>query len=109
MSGRPREKKAPASRESVEKQRGLAEKMEALALMAGGVAHDFNNILGAMMGFAEMAKERSPEESRQEHHLRRVLEAGKKAAALSRNCSLSAERGAPGWRPCDWTAWSKKR
>ena len=59
-----------------------AEKMEALGLMAGGVAHDFSNVLGAMIGFAELAKDRAVKESRQEHHLRKVLEAGGRGREL---------------------------
>jgi signal transduction histidine kinase len=58
------------------------EKMEALGLMAGGVAHEFSNVLGAMMGFAELAKDHAPKESRQEHHLRRVLQAGDRGREL---------------------------
>ncbi|MBD3319969.1 MAG: response regulator [Chitinivibrionales bacterium] len=34
-----------------------AQKMEALGHLAGGVAHDFNNMLGAILGFADMVKE----------------------------------------------------
>ncbi len=58
------------------RQRRHEEKMEALGLMAMGIAHDFNNVLAAMIGFTEMAKDLMPKESRQESHLRRVLEAG---------------------------------
>ena len=32
-----------------------AQKMEAVGTLAGGVAHDFNNMLGAIMGYAEIA------------------------------------------------------
>ncbi len=59
-----------------------AEKMEALALMAMGIAHDFNNVLAAMIGFTELAKDRMAKESRQERHLRRVLEAGARGREL---------------------------
>ncbi len=58
------------------RRRSRTEKMEALAVMAMGVAHDFNNVLAAMIGFTELVKDRAPKESRQEHHLQRVLEAG---------------------------------
>jgi signal transduction histidine kinase len=71
-----------------------SEKMEALALMAGGVAHDFSNVLGAMMGFAELAKDRAVKESRQEHHLRRVLEAGERGRELiGRLLAFSTKKG----------------
>jgi nitrogen-specific signal transduction histidine kinase/ActR/RegA family two-component response regulator len=64
------------------RRRRHAEKMEALALMAMGIAHDFNNVLAAMIGFTELAKDRVPKESRQERHLRRVLEAGARGREL---------------------------
>jgi two-component system cell cycle sensor histidine kinase/response regulator CckA len=39
----------------LESQLRLAQKMEALGTLAGGVAHDFNNILGAIIGNVELA------------------------------------------------------
>lgn len=48
-------KKAGEEKAAFEKRFQTAQRMESLGLLAGGVAHDFNNILGALQGFAEMA------------------------------------------------------
>lgn len=63
-------------REQVEAQLRQAQKMDALGTLTGGIAHDFNNILAAIIGFTEIAKDKVPAESRVQHHLERVLEAG---------------------------------
>ncbi len=50
--------------EQVRLQRELeqAHKMEALGQLTGGVAHDFNNILGIIMGYISLVKDRYPQE-----------------------------------------------
>ena len=53
-----------------------AHKMEAVGTLAGGIAHDFNNILAAIIGFSEMARDKSPEGSPARSHMERVFAAG---------------------------------
>ncbi len=75
-------KKAEAERELLQSQLVQARKMEAIGTLAAGFAHDFNNILGAMLGYAEMAREDSPEGSRLAMDLDQILAAGNRAKAL---------------------------
>lgn len=50
-----RRKRAEAEKLELERQMLRAQKLESLGVMAGGVAHDYNNILQVMMGAMEMA------------------------------------------------------
>ncbi len=66
----------------LEKQLRQALKMEAIGALAGGVAHDFNNILTVIIGCTDLALEGLPEESVPRRDLERVLEAGGRAKKL---------------------------
>lgn len=48
-------KQAEAERARLEKQMLHSQKMDAIGTLAGGMAHDFNNILCAMLGYTELA------------------------------------------------------
>jgi signal transduction histidine kinase/ActR/RegA family two-component response regulator len=67
------------SRQAREAQTG---KLDALGRVAGGVAHDFNNILGAILGFARLLAQDLPGESLQHHFVKRILAASERGREL---------------------------
>jgi signal transduction histidine kinase len=54
-------RRAEAARREFEARLAQARKMEALGQLAGGVAHDFNNILAGILGFADMIRRTAPD------------------------------------------------
>ncbi len=81
-------------RERLEDRLQRSRKLEALGKLAGGVAHDFNNILAAVIGFGEVARQAAPEGSKQAHHLDQVLQAGQRGKAVVERI-LAFSRGQP--------------
>ena len=61
-----------------------AQKMEAIGRLAGGVAHDFNNILTAILGYCELTRCRIGENPPAKASLEQIRHAGQRAAALTR-------------------------
>ena len=68
-----------------------AQKMEAIGTLAGGFAHDMNNVLGGILGIAEMLRDDLPEQYRED--LDGVIESTKRGAELTRNLVGFARRG----------------
>jgi len=77
---------------AMEQKLSQAAKLEALGVLAGGLAHDFNNVLAAIMGNAELAMKRSGEDSVAYPMLREITKATRSAADLCKQMLAFAGR-----------------
>jgi PAS domain S-box-containing protein len=76
-------RKAEEESEKLQAQLNQAQKMESVGRLAGGVAHDFNNMLGVIIGRADIALLRDVSPQVRED-LTEILKAGRRSAALTR-------------------------
>lgn len=70
-----------------------AQKMEAIGTLAGGVAHDLNNILSGMINYPELLLLDLPQDSSFRQSLEAIKESGLKAAAVVQDLLTLARRG----------------
>ena len=75
-------KKAEEEKEKLEKELQQAKRLESVGCLAGGVAHDFNNKLGAIVGYTELAMEKINTSDPVYDDLREVLKAGRQSAEI---------------------------
>ena len=78
------DKRAEQEREQLRVQLAQAQKMELVGLLAGGVAHDFNNALGVILGYAEMALGRVDETSPLHEALTEIYSSARRSTEITR-------------------------
>ena len=76
------QKKAEEEKAASEARLRKAEKMEAIGLMAGGVAHDLNNILSGIVSYPELLLMKLDKDSELRQLIEAIQESGKRAAAV---------------------------
>ncbi len=85
-------KKNEEERLRLQQQLSQAQKLEAIGILAGGVAHDFNNILGAIIGYAELALAEIEDTNPLKETLNIILDAAQRSASLTRQLLAFARK-----------------
>jgi len=85
-------KRAEKEKEKIQSQLLQAQKMEAIGVLAGGVAHDFNNMMTAIRGSTEMVMCQMERDDPLQSELREVLNAAKHASDLTKQLLLFSRK-----------------
>jgi PAS domain S-box-containing protein len=88
-------KQAQEQKRNLEDRLQRAQKMEAIGTLAGGVAHDLNNILGGIVGYPELLLMQLSENNPLRKPLMTMQESGQKAATIVQDLLTLARRGVP--------------
>ncbi|MGD0231995.1 MAG: PAS domain S-box protein, partial [Syntrophorhabdales bacterium] len=86
-------------RKRLEGQLRQTQKMEAVGTLSAGIAHDFNSILTAILGFADLGFEDVPADSKAKRHLVRILRAAQRGKDLVKQILSFSRKGEEELRP----------
>ena len=86
-------RRAEEEKNNLEAQLQRAQKMEALGTLAGGVAHDLNNILGGIVSYPELLLMQLPGDSPLRKPILTIQQSGQKSAAIVQDLLTLARRG----------------
>ncbi|MFH0780983.1 MAG: transporter substrate-binding domain-containing protein [Pseudomonadota bacterium] len=85
-------KRAEEEKEKLQEQLRQAQKMESIGQLAGGVAHDFNNMLGVILGHSEMALEKVDPSQSLYGNLREIRKAAERSAEITKQLLAFARK-----------------
>ena len=74
---------AEADRRTLERHLRHAQRLESLGTLAGGVAHEFNNVLQPILLYTDLAREELPKDSETADNLGKVMDLARRAKKLS--------------------------
>jgi PAS domain S-box-containing protein len=87
-------RRAAAEEARLREQLDATQRLESIGRLAGGVAHDFNNMLGVILGRAALALERDTLDGQLRSDLKEIQDAALRSAALTRQLLMFARRDA---------------
>ena len=85
-------KRAEAEHERLHSQLIQAQKMESIGRLAGGVAHDYSNMLSVIIGFTELALDKTPPDDPLYEDLNEILSAARRSTNITRQLLAFARR-----------------
>lgn len=86
-------------RELLQEQFIKVQKLESLSVLAGGIAHNFNNVLTGVMGYISFARKCMDESHKSYTLLENAEKASKRAAGIARQLLNFAQGGTPDRKP----------
>jgi len=86
-------KQAEVEKKELEERLVRSQKMESLGLLAGGVAHDLNNVLSGIVSYPDLLLLDLPEDSPLRKPIRTIQNSGQKAAEIVQDLLTLARRG----------------
>jgi len=92
---------AARARSTLQDKLRQSERMDALGQLAGGVAHDLNNLLTPIAAYADLIREGARGDAELEEHAGLVGETARRASALTRKLLAFSRKTAPARRPLD--------
>jgi PAS domain S-box-containing protein len=84
--------RAEREKDRLEAELDVAHRLESIGQLAGGVAHDFNNVLAVIMNYARFVADEVPEGSRAADDVGEISRAADRAAALTRQLLIFGRR-----------------
>jgi two-component system cell cycle sensor histidine kinase/response regulator CckA len=90
-----------SERKKLEEQLRQAQKMEAIGILAGGVAHDFNNILSTIVGYGSLLQIKMQADGPLKGYVERILTATERAANLTNSLLAFSRKQEIALRPLD--------
>ncbi len=87
--------RAAAERDRLEEKLRRAQKMEAIGMLAGGVAHDLNNVLSGLVSYPQLLLMDLPKNSPMRKPMLTIQRSGEKAANIVQDLLTLARRGVP--------------
>jgi two-component system cell cycle sensor histidine kinase/response regulator CckA len=88
-------------RRRLEDQLLQAQKMEAVGILAGGVAHDFNNILSTIVGYGSLLQIRLQADGQSKEYIERILSSCERAVSLTSSLLTFSRKQEIELRPVD--------
>jgi len=92
-------KQAEADRLILQEQLRQSQKMEVIGKLAGGIVHDFNNILSIVIGYVDLTIGSLAVGSIEEHNLKRVMVAAVRAKDLAKQLLIFSRNGDKDQKP----------